>query len=134
MFIFAFFGCVYGAAKRLYDTKDKSKRPNSQNHPALYVTIWVHILDISNIKSMFWIRNQSKTFVNLFVDRIIRETSENTENANLDFLILDHVKKSVSNVNCFSENSEFWNALPTYFLSYGRLSFTLTEFMKFDHF
>ena len=42
---------------------------------------------------MFWIRNQSKTFVNLFADTIIGETSENTENSNLDFLILDHVKE-----------------------------------------
>ena len=56
---------------------------------------------------MFQIRNQSKTFVNLFADRIIRETSGNTENTNLDFFILDHVKKSVRNVNSFSENHEF---------------------------
>ena len=62
---------------------------------------------------MFSIRNQSKTFLNLFADKIIRETSENTENTNLAFLILDHVKKSVSNVNSFSENHEFGNALPT---------------------
>ena len=58
-------------------------------------------------KSMFWVRNQYKTFVNLFADRIIRETSENTgfyrsvvfyqimaKFLLLDFLILDHARKA----------------------------------------
>ena len=56
---------------------------------------------------MFSIGNQSKTFVNLFADTIIGEISENTENTNLDFLILDYGKESVSNVNSFLENHEF---------------------------
>ena len=56
---------------------------------------------------MFRLRNHSKTFVNLFADRIIRKTSKYTcfyrtvvfyqimaEFLLLDFLILGHVRKA----------------------------------------
>ena len=77
------------------------------NNFELYKKFRVDILDILGIKSMFWVRNQYITFVNLFADRIIRETSENTgfyrsvvfyqimaKFLLLDFLILDHVRKA----------------------------------------
>ena len=73
----------------------------------LYVTIRVPILDTLSIKSMFRLRNHSKTFVNLFADRIIRKTSKYTcfyrtvvfyqimaEFLLLDFLILGYVRKA----------------------------------------
>ena len=36
MFIFATMAYVCGTGKSLYDTKDKSKGPNSQNPPVLH--------------------------------------------------------------------------------------------------
>ena len=78
------------------------------NNFDLYKKFRVHMLDILSTKSMFWVRNQA-LFVNLFADRIIRETSENigfyrtmvfhqimAEGKFLlhDFLILDHVRKA----------------------------------------
>ena len=50
MSIFASCGYVCGAGKRLYDTKDKSKCINPQNHPAFYQLLSVLFGSVSGIK------------------------------------------------------------------------------------
>ena len=99
----------------------------------LYVTVRVHILDTLSIKSMFWVRNQSKTFVSLFSDRIIRETSKYTciyrtvlfyqitpEFLLLDFLILGHVRKAWVTSIVFHKAMNFEMPFRNNFLCYDR--------------
>ena len=82
---------------------------------------------------MFWLRNQYKTFVNLFADRIIRETSENTgfytsvvfyqimaKFLLLDFLILDHVRKAWVTSIVFHKSLNFEMPFRHNFLCYDR--------------
>ena len=82
---------------------------------------------------MFWVRNQSKTFVNLFADRIIQETSEYTgfyrtvvsyqimaEFLLLDFLNLDHVRRAWVTSIVFHKTINFEVPFRHNCLCYGR--------------
>ena len=82
---------------------------------------------------MFWVRNQSKSFANLFADRIIQETSEYTgfyrtvvsyqimaEFLLLDFLNLDHVRRAWVTSIVFHKTINFEVPFRHNCLCYGR--------------